>query len=204
VKADNHGGTRHRRRLLSLAGVLLGTTASVCVVLWGAGLYAPARVGIAHLYHTPDTLATVGHEIAWGAGRLVIARQVCQRWEVVDPQYASPVTGFYYERLALLPDPSDINPVQPWPASALLRWAMTEDDLTPREWAVSVPCWLVVTVAAPYPLFRLARRFQRCQWLRDGRCRLCGYDLRASRGRCPECGAGEQKVPFRSAEKGAG
>ena len=35
---------------------------------------------------------------------------------------------------------------------------------------------------------RLVRTRRRIVWFRAGRCRACGYDLRASIGRCPECG----------------
>ena len=37
-------------------------------------------------------------------------------------------------------------------------------------------------------------RQQRLRWDRAGRCRHCGYDLRASSARCPEC---EKEAPVR-------
>jgi hypothetical protein len=55
----------------------------------------------------------------------------------------------------------------------------------------SVPHARVATGAAVLPLAWLALRV--CSRLRlrrrkpPGHCRVCGYDLRASRGRCPEC-----------------
>ena len=53
---------------------------------------------------------------------------------------------------------------------------------------VVVPYWLVLAVAAlPLPVVGVkfvARRRRR----RAGLCASCGYDLRASPGRCPECG----------------
>lgn len=43
-----------------------------------------------------------------------------------------------------------------------------------------------VFAAAPIVLWRRCRQLSR---VRQGRCRACGYDLRATPDRCPECGA---------------
>ncbi len=60
-----------------------------------------------------------------------------------------------------------------------------------HEWAA--PHWLLTLLFA-LPLLRpplswLARRRQQVRRARTGLCRDCGYDMRASPGRCPECGA---------------
>jgi hypothetical protein len=60
------------------------------------------------------------------------------------------------------------------------------------EPVVSAPHWALVLVLAGAPLLaavapvrRLRRRSRRCR----GLCPACGYDLRQSPDRCPECGA---------------
>lgn len=57
-------------------------------------------------------------------------------------------------------------------------------------WPEFVACWfagffmtgVIANVVARYARRRFERRFQ------SGRCTCCGYDLRASTERCPECG----------------
>ena len=56
---------------------------------------------------------------------------------------------------------------------------------------VSVPYWLAaVVLAMPATLWLAARGRRRRRWRRErGLCVVCGYDLRATPARCPECGA---------------
>jgi hypothetical protein len=55
------------------------------------------------------------------------------------------------------------------------------------------PAWLPATTAAPLPAawvaVRGAKRWRRRRRTRLNLCPSCGFDLRASPGRCPECGA---------------
>jgi hypothetical protein len=58
-----------------------------------------------------------------------------------------------------------------------------------RERALLIPYWLLLAAFGPLPLVRLLslsrRRRAACA---AGLCPNCGYDLRASPDRCPECG----------------
>jgi hypothetical protein len=60
-----------------------------------------------------------------------------------------------------------------------------------RDRAVVLPWWLFAAVGAVFPAIGCVRwrRGRRTRWraLR-GLCVRCGYDLRASTGKCPECG----------------
>jgi hypothetical protein len=53
---------------------------------------------------------------------------------------------------------------------------------------LGVPVPLVIVATAALPLARLARRLWPRRPAPDGICHDCGYDLRATPDRCPECG----------------
>jgi hypothetical protein len=55
------------------------------------------------------------------------------------------------------------------------------------------PNWFLVALFGATPAVWFARFRTRREWLLRGRCRKCGYDLRASPDRCPECGAVDEK-----------
>jgi hypothetical protein len=55
-----------------------------------------------------------------------------------------------------------------------------------RQRNLVFPLWLPAGLLALLPCAQAYRRQRRGQ--RPGLCRTCGYDLRASPGRCPECG----------------
>jgi hypothetical protein len=51
------------------------------------------------------------------------------------------------------------------------------------------PIWLLAILFAIAPAYWLSPYRRRTKQARLGLCRHCGYDLRASPDRCPECGA---------------
>jgi hypothetical protein len=60
-----------------------------------------------------------------------------------------------------------------------------------------VPIWLIVLPLAIFGLWgglRIAADRRRQKRRRQGLCPVCGYDLRATQERCPECGAIPDKV----------
>lgn len=54
---------------------------------------------------------------------------------------------------------------------------------------LGVPLWFPAVLFGAGPLLSLARYGHRRRRRCAGRCQKCGYDLRATPGRCPECGA---------------
>jgi primosomal protein N' len=52
-----------------------------------------------------------------------------------------------------------------------------------------LPHWFLALPFAILPCRFLIRKLRIHRRARSGRCLACGYDLRASKDRCPECGA---------------
>jgi hypothetical protein len=66
----------------------------------------------------------------------------------------------------------------------------TRGDRFILAWAWVMPYWIVAAAPLITSLALLYRRQARIRKKRDPRsCQLCGYDLRATPERCPECGA---------------
>jgi len=77
---------------------------------------------------------------------------------------------------ALLPyGPSDISPLVPWLEG------------TPYL-AIIVPYWAIALVIGVYPIDRFRRVLRGAIRRHRGCCVACGYDLRGTPARCPECG----------------
>jgi hypothetical protein len=60
---------------------------------------------------------------------------------------------------------------------------------TAGEHVTIVPWWFLCTFAALSPIWWLIRTRRQARRARFGCCLTCGYDLRATPDRCPECGA---------------
>ena len=64
-----------------------------------------------------------------------------------------------------------------------------------HRWHVFVPHWAVALALLPAPIWWLGRHRIDRHRRRHGLCRACGYDLRESPDRCPECGALQHRQP---------
>jgi hypothetical protein len=88
--------------------------------------------------------------------------------------------GFEHER-------GTISPVHPEDPYYVTRAATNASPSPPyrRGW---MPAWVLVIPGALTGLLWFVHCRRRRRWGREQRCLGCGYDLRASTDRCPECG----------------
>jgi hypothetical protein len=62
-----------------------------------------------------------------------------------------------------------------------------------ESWSVAVRIGLLATLSAILPAFWFLSKIRQHQLVQAGVCLTCGYDLRATPDRCPECGATPSK-----------
>jgi hypothetical protein len=70
-------------------------------------------------------------------------------------------------------------------------WADTGNILFVPDLVIGLAYWAIVVASAILPLLwcrRVRRRIVHARRCKRGCCAACGYDLRATPGRCPECG----------------
>jgi hypothetical protein len=80
-------------------------------------------------------------------------------------------------------------------ADARVREAWVGNGITWRDRRLVLPYWCPLVLAAAVPTAALLRRRLRRRRSRRGLCPACGYDLRATPERCPECGAAPAAAP---------
>src|SRR4051794_3283122 len=79
-------------------------------------------------------------------------------------------------------DPDDVQ----WVGAGFRYLRITSDGM--RRWNLVLPLWTLICALAVPPGWWGWRRLKVRRRRRAGLCLACGYDLRASPGRCPECG----------------
>jgi hypothetical protein len=85
--------------------------------------------------------------------------------------------------LMRLPLPGD-----DWAGNLTLFYAYPERGLATANLRIGVPYWALLGIGAVVPVARFFSRRRRRLRMRRGLCPSCGYDVRASPMRCPECG----------------
>ena len=74
------------------------------------------------------------------------------------------------------------------PALCLVTAALWAQSDNGRYSTARVPLWAILSLALLPGIWWLLKRLIGRRRSRAGMCRTCGYDLRATLERCPECG----------------
>jgi hypothetical protein len=81
----------------------------------------------------------------------------------------------------------------------------TDQSTTWRYNVLIVPYWFLEGVMVGVAVLAWRAVLRRERWVKAGRCARCGYDLRATPERCPECGLEvASRVAAAAGESGGG
>ena len=169
--------------LLTALSLLL--CVAVCA-LWVRSYFATEALGYGRIVDGPAGRTLSVHGAGSGRGRFVL---------VLVQSLPSELTPEYTRPFYLRQPPHDLDQGR---ASPSLWNRLGFFLLEPPEYGVIVPAWVLAVVTAALPAYRAAAFARARKRRRTGLCAACGYDLRATPGRCPECGLeGSDPAPAR-------
>lgn len=158
-----------RRKFFNLAGVAAMLSVVIClatVVMWIRGRWV---VDVLEYNGTPTRSGQMNHAVFLGKTGVCIA-------SMNNPMgYGAAPVGFRYYG-----DPQRIEEFYPDGRSSLGGFAFVADRFV-------VPYWAIALLTATMPLALLLAPRRRSRAL-NHLCASCGYDMRATPERCPECG----------------
>ena len=186
-----------RRRLLNLLTLL---SLLLCVAVMALWVRSCIRADFVwwHEYLSDDgqSLRHRHSTVASGNGGLWLLRQTITLSGADYAAGASAVRAAHpADKPALRWDPSrNMNQLRAdpgaWSGFHHATFIQNAPGTPSQQRTIRVPYWALAATTAALPLWRVAlsRRHQRRRRLAAGCCPRCGYDLRATPDRCPECG----------------
>jgi len=173
-----------RRLLFNVAAVCSLGLCLASLALWCCGWYGQDLVFRGQLNPTRTRYRLIAARHA--AGRLIVVKSTAEAApDEIPPNHpwvGATRRGWTHQK---------IPPDNPFPDTfhfALLQWR-TENMNPGMTYVVGVRLLPLAAVSAVLPLVWLRREIRRRLQHAAGHCQTCGYDLRASPERCPECGA---------------
>lgn len=162
-----------KRRLFTAGSVLSLVLCVGTLALWGRSYFVVDDVFGWTWWHGGGVLSIRG-------------RLLCSQMTAPSPGGIATVTGVHWSTNSLKPSASLPQPGGSlyWPGGRIGFGTIRSPRLIDRQ--VWVPHVVIAALLAIPPVGWLIRR--RRSRFGEGRCRTCGYDLRASADRCPECG----------------
>jgi hypothetical protein len=187
---QRRGDVKHLWRwLFSFAA---GLSAVLCIasgILWVRSYWVGDQFAQGHHYHSPALVTQSTWFVRIGAGGFSIGHY----WQdfPMPPSGRSmePISGFFWNRV------SPLYPIARTPSiwnhlgMAAIQETISVSSVggTIRGAGIAMPFWLVCSITLACPGLWLFLRMRRRDSI-PGHCVKCGYDLRATPDRCPECG----------------
>lgn len=177
------------RKVMHILAALLMLIAGLMLVLAVRGLWVEDYIVRTHNHASERS---VRDRIILGSGNGVIFfSRVIWRTRlpldpVQNPGLHDPINHVEWEFLRAEPNSHRAFSWQP-DISYMRRG---DDTSGTTNLVVGIPHWLILLVCATASTAWFAWIAYRARWLRNAgfACRNCGYDMRATRDRCPECG----------------
>jgi hypothetical protein len=187
------------------------------------------RRWLAHLARAASVLLCVAATVMWWRSATVseyVCREenawalcfICDRGQLVfraqwvrNPRFANPddAVGMGWRHVGMRPGLWDAPPRPPyrvnWRFAGFMFRQVDTRRYTPTI-EIALPWWTIALLSALPILSPFLRVYRGRRRARARRCARCNYDLRATRGRCPECGAipdEQYRRPRRPLEKSA-
>lgn len=167
-----------RRKLLNLATAVSALLLATTLAAW-AWSHTAAHTLLRKTWDPVERRATIGGlQFAEGCVSLK------HRYYVVDdPLEAAALASRATGKIEHAPSRRRTDLLPPW------YYAAEEFPGGKGELEIRMPLWPIALVTAILPAVWARRYMRRPRLNRPGCCRTCGYDLRGSPERCPECGA---------------
>lgn len=162
--------------LVSLASLLLFV---VTIFTWWRG------------YRLYNSCSWNSDRVSWSAG--ISEGRIAFEWEWINPTRGTFLTGIALHKGSIKDVDCELSSIssRQWSCPGFVKYSSGDVDSPFVRKAFTVPCWLIALLTFAFPawwLSRVKKIWKRHRRRIQGLCLKCGYDLRESKGTCPECG----------------